>query len=345
MECTKEYYRFFIVTMQRNGYEPKPIYDMLTTAWGDKAPSLATVYRNFQSDSSTFEDQARSGRPSTSTTPEKANAAKAMIQEDRHMTVDEIAEGLDISHGSAYNILSDILHLRHVCSVWIPHNLDDRQKASQMMAAQEWLYKLQNMDMSTVISVDEKWFYLRSVGSRLTNKVWISHDEKRPQIARRFQSDVKVLVIMAVSYGGHIYYELLNQGETINSGRYITFLQNMHNCFSHKRSSLGWRSSTIIHDNARPHISHETTTFFNKKHASILHQPAYSPDFNLLDRWVFSMLEKKRQRRNFQNRDDLKEFLQSILDNIPKTAFISQGDHLLADLNAVVLASGEYLNT
>ena len=42
---------------------------------------------------------------------------------------------------------------------------------------------------------------------------------------RRTLSDAKVMVIVAVSYGGHIYYELLAQGDTLNSVRYTTFLQ------------------------------------------------------------------------------------------------------------------------
>ena len=114
----------------------------------------------------------------------------------------------------------------------------------------------------------------------------------------------------------------------------------MHDHFSYQRVSLGWQSSIIIHDNARPHISQHTTDFLNGKCATVWNQPPYSPDFNLLDRWLFSLLEKKRYRQNFGSRGDL----YCALFAIEKSSFHQQGERLLADLSAVVHASGGYLH-
>ena len=54
-------------------------------------------------------DTERSGRPSTSTTDEKLEEARANILTDRRVTIEEIALQLGISEGTAYSLVHDIL--------------------------------------------------------------------------------------------------------------------------------------------------------------------------------------------------------------------------------------------
>jgi len=42
-------------------------------------------------------------------TPEGIAAVEAIVKENRHVTVDETAAHLDMGHGSAHNIVHDIL--------------------------------------------------------------------------------------------------------------------------------------------------------------------------------------------------------------------------------------------
>src|SRR5215469_4100536 len=51
------------------------------------------------------------GRPSTSTTDEKIQQAREMVQANRRVAIDEVACCLQISHGSAYQIIHDKLNL------------------------------------------------------------------------------------------------------------------------------------------------------------------------------------------------------------------------------------------
>jgi DNA-binding CsgD family transcriptional regulator len=53
-------------------------------------------------------DAERSGRPSTSTTDEKLEEARAIILADRRVTIEEIALQLGISQGTAYSLVHDI---------------------------------------------------------------------------------------------------------------------------------------------------------------------------------------------------------------------------------------------
>jgi hypothetical protein len=117
----------------------------------------------------------------------------------------------------------------------------------------------------------------------------------------------------------------------------------MHRKFVHVRPSLGWKNSVLIHDNARPHVSRHTTEFMTSKLLETLPQPAYSPDYNLLDRWMFSLLEKERVLVNFDNEDNLREFLQTTLTGLPKSDFAIQRDRLVKDLYAIADKHGDYL--
>jgi hypothetical protein len=45
-------------------------------------------------------------------TPESIAAAEAIVMDNRHVTVNEIAGNLNISHGSAHHIIHDVLKFR-----------------------------------------------------------------------------------------------------------------------------------------------------------------------------------------------------------------------------------------
>ena len=103
--------------MKRNGVDAQSIHQLLVNAWPEEAPSLTTIYRHFAKQEPSAEDKPRSGRSRTSITNENIDSVRNLLAEDRHLTVDEIAETLSISHGSAHSILRDSLNMTHLCSV------------------------------------------------------------------------------------------------------------------------------------------------------------------------------------------------------------------------------------
>jgi len=56
---------------------------------------------------SSVTDSPRPGQAHRLVTPEAIAAVEAIVKENRHVTVNEIAAHLDISHGSAYHIIQD----------------------------------------------------------------------------------------------------------------------------------------------------------------------------------------------------------------------------------------------
>ncbi|CAF4576686.1 unnamed protein product, partial [Didymodactylos carnosus] len=75
-----------------------------------------------------LEDDPRSGRPITAVTQENIDAVKDLVNDDPHISIDYIADILDISCGSVDTILKQHLRLRKVSSKWVPHELTQEQR-------------------------------------------------------------------------------------------------------------------------------------------------------------------------------------------------------------------------
>ncbi|XP_069670081.1 protein GVQW3-like isoform X7 [Periplaneta americana] len=87
-------------------------HGMLVQVYGREAVSRKCVYewfKRFREGKETIEDEPRSGRPSTSRTPEMIAKVRQMLAQDRRLTLRLIAEELDISKDTVHTIVRDDL--------------------------------------------------------------------------------------------------------------------------------------------------------------------------------------------------------------------------------------------
>ena len=93
MELQKSHFRSMIFYDFKRGPSADQSLANLTTAFGDKAPSRATVFRcfyEFRSGRTSFEDEERSGRPHTALTPDNIAAVELMLREDCRIMYDTL---------------------------------------------------------------------------------------------------------------------------------------------------------------------------------------------------------------------------------------------------------------
>ena len=164
------------------------------------------------------------------------------------------------------------------------------------------------------IVIDEKWFYRRPLGSPSVRTSWIPEGGDVPTYAARSIAEQKFMVIVAVKFDGAYYQEILDRNETVNSTRYIAFLDKMMRYFQSPMAmsrciSTSWESCYLQHDNARPHKSHATEAFLEQNRCKLVAQAAYSPDLNICDRFIFPKLEMERAKLEFQSKESLNDFL------------------------------------
>ncbi|UYV77566.1 lin-53 [Cordylochernes scorpioides] len=112
-------------------------YDSEKGAYGDAVMSQRRDfewYKRFKEGREETADE-RSGRPSTSTTPEKVDKVLKLVREDRRITVREVAEEAGISFGWTQSIMKDILGVRRLNAVLVPKDLTFDQKNARKETA------------------------------------------------------------------------------------------------------------------------------------------------------------------------------------------------------------------
>ncbi|UYV81051.1 hypothetical protein LAZ67_19002654 [Cordylochernes scorpioides] len=101
----------------KNGFKEAEIFWMLQTAYGDAIMSRRRVfewYKRFKEGREETADNERSGRPSTSTTPEKVVKVLELVREDRRITVREVAEEAGISFGFDHRLPQPIARVDRI---------------------------------------------------------------------------------------------------------------------------------------------------------------------------------------------------------------------------------------
>jgi len=103
----------------------------LQQAYGEDAVGRTQVFdwfRRFKEGRTSVESDPLLGQPSASRNEEKIAKVRTIIRSNRRLTVREIADDCGISVGSCDAILSDNLHMKCVCAMFVPHLLTDDQR-------------------------------------------------------------------------------------------------------------------------------------------------------------------------------------------------------------------------
>ena len=92
---------------------------MLTVEFGESTISRTQVqlwYNRFKEGREDVNDDARPGRPSTSTTDENIEAVKKMILDNRQITIIEVVDDVGISFGLCQIIFTDVLGVKRAAA-------------------------------------------------------------------------------------------------------------------------------------------------------------------------------------------------------------------------------------
>jgi len=128
---SKENIRFYIKMRAALNVQARDIHEELYSVHGDQAPCLRTVERwcqRFREGQEELDDETRSGRPVAATTTENIEQVRMIIDDDSHVTIEEIQEQTGLSYGTAQRIIKDHLQLTKITARYIPKELTDFQR-------------------------------------------------------------------------------------------------------------------------------------------------------------------------------------------------------------------------
>src|SRR5690349_11280368 len=190
---TREHQHFYIFVEWKNGTSAGDIRRKLVVAAGDRALSLSAIYRRieaYEHGQLSVKDEPRSGRPRDAVTPITIATVEHLVNEDRHITTRKLAENVGISRERVGYILHNELQMRKLCKKWIPHVLTEENKLRRVEVSKQLLRVLES-GFRNIITGDETWIHFYTTSSKEANKVWLTTEENRPQIARTAQNSKK----------------------------------------------------------------------------------------------------------------------------------------------------------
>lgn len=290
--------RSYIKTRSLLGSTATEIHNELVTAYGSDVVSYSTValwFRRFSNGRNSFEDNPRIGRPITTITAKIIDDVQDLVREDPHITIDYIADFLQISHGSVFTIVKQHLKLRKISSRWVPHELTAAQRRLRVEICINNLQKFESGDwrLGDIITGDESWFYHRKIGSKQASKAWVAEGQPPPTLVRRQQNEQKTMFVIFFMTTGPMLIHYLSSGTSINAVYYRDeCLERLVKNLCEKRPSAKTRGIKLHHDNARPHVSNIVLDYLRQAKVNIMAHPPYSPDLAPSDFWLFQRLKR-----------------------------------------------------
>lgn len=352
MEVTKRDIYVIIETLRRNNSTASEIYRKVVTAWGDVISErrVREIVQEFSEERRTsFERHRGSGRKVTDKRLGLIEEVQLAIEEDPHLSCRHLALLFDASKSMIYEILSNDLEMMSVNDRIVPYTLSQVNKENRVKCCKEILDALQTRNIKQrLVHTDEKFFYCRPMGSKSTRTSWIGPYGDYPTVARRTTMEKKMLVLVAVNFAGLYHFKVLEFGETVNSDVYMAFLNETFTEFSTyelraSRKAVLWENAVLYHDNARPHVSRATIGFLQTKNCIRLPQPPYSPDTNILDRFVFPKLEMERSKISFNTYDDLRQYLEEGLQKNTEAIMTRQFEKMKVHCQKIIDQEGNYI--
>jgi histone-lysine N-methyltransferase SETMAR len=321
---TREHQHYYIFVEWKNGSSAAEIRRKLVVAEGDKALSLSAIYRRieaFEHGQQSIKDEPRSGRPREAVTPTTIAKAEHLVDDDRHITTRKLAEEVGISQERIVHILHNELHMRKLCKKWVPHVLTEENRQKRVDVSKELLRVLEG-GFRNIITGDETWIHFYTTPSKEANKVWLTTEENRPQIARTAKNSKKCMFCIFFCAQGVVARIVVPKGTTVTGCLYADkVLPEVFSKFKEMTGRSSVRNVMLHHDNASPHTAKVVTKYLKQERVEILPHPPYSPDLAPCDFFLFPKIKKELKNKKYDKVENLARAVQAITSSIPKEEY------------------------
>lgn len=294
----------FLVKLEWKG---KEIMEALVKVYGINSPKKSAVYKwiqRFREGRDDLEDDPRPGRPTTSRNDEKIHAVQHLIDEDRRITINEIAVSLDISYGSAHSILHEDLGLSKLSARWVPKALRPDQMDVRTDLSMSILSKIdadEDEFMNRIITGDETWIYQYDPETKQQSKQWLPRGSSGPIKVKAEKSAEKVMATVFWDSEGVIMVDYLEGRRTITGAYYEGVLRKLRAALIKKRPGKLHGGIFFHHDNAPAHSAHVTRAVLREFRWEVLPHPPYSPDLAPSDFFLFPKLKESLKGTRFHS--------------------------------------------
>ena len=339
----------YIKARHKLGLNGKDIYGEICDIFGSNKVSYRTVLRwiaRFRSGQESLKDNAKSGRPKTSSTKVNVENIKEILMKDGRYTMRQIACLVGISLARAHHIVKYVLKMKKICARWIPHILTNEQKQTRVRVAKRLLKMFPKFDkkkMANIVTGDETWVYFFEPHRKAANKIWAVKHLKRPCIARRVQSAKKVLYAIFFDIKGHVIQIVVPKGRGITGKFYKNcVLKKLKSYYIKRRPKTGFKNIRLLHDNAPAHKSKIVTEFLRSERVTVLPHPPYSPDLAPCDFFLFPRVKKHLAGKRYTSRESVGSAVYQCMKGIPTEDYENAFKRWIHRLKLCVSNNGDY---
>lgn len=185
-------------------------------------------FARFRNNDFDISDKERSGRPSDL----DDEVLESLLKEDPRQTVRELAEKMQVSHGTIEYHLHQLGKV-HKWGIWIPHELSETQLLHRVEILSSHLTRYKSRPfLNQIVTGDEKWVLYVNLRKR---KQWLDLGETPGTEVKPEVHEKKVMLSIWWDDKGIIYYELLPMNETLTANLYSEQLERLRAAILQKR--------------------------------------------------------------------------------------------------------------
>lgn len=340
MEANKVHFRHIILYSYRQNLSAAETHRRICAVYGDSALNESTVrkwFARFKAGNMDLEDEPRSGRPQIDT----SDHVIELVTSNPSLTISELELMTGLSHGTVWNRLH-AAGFSNKRTIWLPHDLTDRQLMKRVDMCDVLLRKnSEEAFLKRLITGDEKWILYRNATQK---KSWVPRGTRAAAAPKPEIHQKKVMLSCWWDWKGVVFFELLPEGQTINTEVYCRQLDDLKAAVATKRPELANRKGVAFqHDNARPHTSLASRLKLAEFGWDVLPHPPYSPDLAPSDYHLFRSLQNSLDGETFGSIEGIKNHLARFFDSKNKS-FWEEGILSLPERWAKVIEQrGQYI--
>ena len=304
MEHTKLTQRAEVRLLCIQGKSIAEIHRELLQIHGRHSLSISTVHRwyhKFNAGDHDITQKCIGGRVSK-VTPAVLDKVRGLLEEDNTMCLRVISRQTGLSLRTVHDILRNKLKLQKRPAKWIPHLLNDNQKATRLCLARETLWRFTRVPtlQDRVITGDESWFSCYEPKTKMSTRAWLGRNEARPQKCVKDRYVRKVMVIVFWDSKGVIMRDFVPDGRSVNAEYYLEVMRRLRQNIRCKRPQMWrWQNFFLHHDGAPAHRADDVIDFLRDTNTGTLAHPPYSPDLAPSDFFLFARMKRNMRGEVF----------------------------------------------
>ena len=192
----------------------------------------------------------------------------------------------------------------------------------------------------SIVTGDESWVHHYDPECKAQSMEYRHKTSPSPRKFKVVASARKVLFTVFWDMEGVVHMEFLEQGQTVNSERYISTLRALKLRLRRIRRD---KDSILQHDNARPHTSRQTQDALRQLELTTLPHPAYSPDLAPSDYYLFPQLKKYLKGHHYDNDEEVIADVRRWCRGQPSEFFADGVSQLVKRWRRCVDRDGDYI--